>query len=79
MTRINLPADNELDDSTRARVQAIEAAGGDSSTTRGFSHCQTLFDDYFRFYVPARKGRAVDEALIELVRLKIARLNDCFT
>jgi len=79
MTRIRLPADDELDESTRARVQAIERAGGDSSTTRGFSHCQELFDDYFRFYAPARKGRAVDEALIELVRLKIARLNDCFT
>ena len=79
MSRIHLPADDELDEATRARAQAIEAAGGDSSTTRGFSHCQEFFDDYFRFYVPARKGRSVDEALIELVRLKIARLNNCFT
>jgi len=38
-----------------------------------------MFDSYFQFYGPARKGRAVEEELIELVRLKVARHNDCFT
>ena len=79
MARVRLLNDDELTPEARQQVQAMEAAGGDTSLTRGFANAQALFDDYFRFYVPARKGRAVDEALIELVRLKIARLNDCFT
>ncbi len=79
MARIHLKQDDELDAKTRQRAQDIEAAGGDTATLRGFAHCQELFDDYFRFYAPARKGRSVTPALIELVRLKVARLNDCFT
>jgi hypothetical protein len=46
---------------------------------RGLAHRQSLFDGFFKWYGNARKGEAVEEELIELVRLKIARLNDCFT
>jgi len=60
-------------------VQALEAGGADSSTMRGLANAQALFDSYFQFYLPARAGRSVSEELIELVRLKIARHNDCFT
>jgi hypothetical protein len=38
-----------------------------------------MFDEYFRFYYPAHEGGIVEPELKELVRLKIARLNDCFT
>ncbi len=79
MSRISLKQDYELDAKTLQAVQAIEARGGDSSTMRGLAHSQALFDSYFQFYSPARAGYAVDEELIELVRLKIARHNDCFT
>ena len=46
---------------------------------RGLANAQALFDSYFQFYLPARAGTSVSEELIELVRLKIARHNDCFT
>ena len=59
-------------------VKDLDAKGVDTSNLRGFAHCQEMFDNYFQFYVPARKGRAVEEELIELVRLKVARHNDCF-
>ena len=64
-----------------ARVIAsdLDERGVDTSNLRGFAHCQELFDSYFQFYLPAREGRSVEPELIELVRLKIARHNDCFT
>ena len=79
MARIALKTDEELAPHVRDAVQAIEASGADSSTMRGLANAQALFDSYFQFYGPARKGRAVEEELIELVRLKVARHNDCFT
>ena len=79
MARIKLLANDELDDSTRAVVEAMEANGQDTSTSRGLANAQDLFNDYFRFYGPAREGRSIPAELIELVRLRIARHNDCFT
>ena len=79
MARITLKQDHELPPQTLQAVQAIEASGADSSTMRGLAHSQALFDSYFKFYLPARAGHALPEDLIELVRLKIARHNDCFT
>ena len=79
MARVKLLSDAELDDKTREAVKALEARGADASTLRGLAHSQALFDEYFKFYIPARKGRDVAEELIELLRLRIARHNDCFT
>lgn len=79
MSRIRLLADEELSDNTRARVQATEAAGADASVQRGLAQHESFFDSYFQFYHPAHNGGLIEPALKELVRLKIARLNDCFT
>ena len=79
MARIALQQDDELQPHILKAVKAMEARGADSSTTRGLANSQALFDSYFKFYVPARSGTSVAEELIELVRLKIARHNDCFT
>jgi alkylhydroperoxidase family enzyme len=51
----------------------------DTSTLRGLANSPELFEAYNAFYLPARKGYTVPEGLIELVRLRIARHNDCFT
>ncbi len=79
MARVRLVPDAELNEATRAAVQSMEASGQDTSTIRGLANAQTLFDSYFRFYGPAREGRSIGAELIELVRLRIARHNDCFT
>lgn len=79
MARIRLKEDEELEPRVREQVQKLEAAGVDTSNLRGFAHRQDLFDAYFQFYLPAREGKTVEAELIELVRLKIARHNDCFT
>ena len=79
MARIRLLANEALPDRTRAVVEAMEANGQDTSTLRGLANAQDLFDSYFQFYGPAREGRSISAELIELVRLRIARHNDCFT
>lgn len=79
MTRIKLLDDHELDDETRAIAKQMDALGQDTSTLRGLAHSRELFRTYNQFYLPARKGYSLPETLIELVRLRIARHNDCFT
>ena len=79
MSRVRLKEDHELSTKVKAVVQDLDAKGVDTANLRGFANCQEMIDSYFQFYGPARKGRAVEEELIELVRLKVARHNDCFT
>lgn len=79
MSRIHLKQNHELPPKVLAQVEAVENAGGDTSIIRGLAHRQSLFDGFFKWYHQARQGDAVEVELIELVRLKIARLNDCFT
>ena len=79
MARIRLKEDHELEAGVLELVTKLEEKGADTSNLRGFAHCQDMFDAYFQFYGPAREGKTVEPELIELVRLKIARHNDCFT
>ena len=79
MARISLKEDHELESPIRELVEKLEAKGSDTSNLRGFAHRQDMFDAYFKFYGPAREGTTVAAELIELVRLKVARHNDCFT
>lgn len=79
MARIRLKEDHELEPRLQEAVRQMEEKGADTSNLRGFAHRQDMFDSYFQFYGPARQGVTVEEELIELVRLKVARHNDCFT
>ena len=79
MARISLKENSELPPEVLAQVEAVETAGGDTSIMRGIAHRQELFSSFFKWYHHARKEEAVEEELIELVRLKVARLNNCFT
>ena len=79
MPRVRLVPDQELPPETLQQVTAMEAAGQDTALTRGLANAPEFFKKSFSFYLPARQGHSLDEALIELVRLKVARLNDCFT
>ncbi|MBM4203605.1 MAG: hypothetical protein FJ194_05560 [Gammaproteobacteria bacterium] len=79
MSRIRLLADAELDPNVREQVLAVESAGKDASVLRAVGHRQDMFDKYFQFYYPTHNGGVIEPVLKELVRLRIARLNDCFT
>ncbi len=79
MARIKLKEDHELEPHIRDAVKTLDEKGVDTSNLRGFAHRQDMFDAYFKFYGPAREGKTVPAELIELVRLKVARHNNCFT
>ena len=79
MSRIALKEDDQLDPQALEQVRAVEAAGRDASVLRATAHRQEMFEQYFKFYYPAHQGGVVEPELKELVRLKVARLNDCFT
>ena len=79
MARIRLLADDELPPDTAKQVAAIEGAGGDASVSRALAHHPELFERYFRFYSRSHDEGLLEPELKELVRLKIARLNDCPT
>jgi hypothetical protein len=79
MARIRLAEDSEVTPEVLAQIKATEDGGGDASVLRGFAHHQDFFNEYFKFYYPAHNQGCIEPALKELVRLKIARLNDCFT
>lgn len=70
---------SELPEAQRERVDKAEAAGADTSVARALAHRQDMFDRYFEFYYDSHNNGVVEPELKELVRLKIARLNDCFT
>ena len=55
------------------------AASGQATMFQVLGHCPEMFAAYFQFYFPSHTRGAVDPVLKELVRLKIARLNNCFT
>lgn len=79
MPRVRLLADDELNPEALQQVQATEAAGADATALRAFANRPDMFADYFNFYYPSHQQGIVEAQLKELVRLKIARLNDCFT
>ena len=79
MARIHLLTDEELPEDKRTHINNLEAAGTDASALRATAHLPEMFDAYNAFYYPAHQNGTVEPDLKELVRLKIARLNDCFT
>jgi hypothetical protein len=67
-----LSADRIHDADLRAM---LEASGDEMFGVYG--HCPDLFKAFLAFYRPAKYGGRLPFALKELVRLKIAQLNDC--
>jgi hypothetical protein len=67
-----LPADQITDPELR---RMAEASGDEMYGVYG--HCPGLFAAFLRFYRPAKYGGLLPFALKELVRLKIAALNEC--
>jgi alkylhydroperoxidase family enzyme len=79
MSRLSIPKNEELTGEIRKQVEAIDKAGNDSTVMRVLGHRSDMFDSYFKFYYPMHNGGIVDPALKELVRLRIASLNQCLT
>ncbi len=59
-----------------AELRAMYEASGDEMFGV-YAHCPELFRAFLAFYRPAKYGGSLPFALKELVRLRIAALNDC--
>jgi hypothetical protein len=68
---------DELDDDLRTMAEKWTAQGGDPNFIRTFAHVPDFLRTFVAFYSPlVRKGR-VQHRIKELVRLRLAQLNQC--
>ena len=79
MSRVSVPTNEQLPGELRKQAAAIDADHGDSTVLRVLGHRPDMIETYFKFYYPLHNGGIVDSALKEMVRLKIAALNQCLT
>lgn len=79
MSRLSILANEQLPPDLRGQAQAADNAGQNSTVLRVLGHRPEMVESYFKFYYPLHNGGVVDPALKELVRLRIASLNQCFT
>ena len=73
MARVRVLTAAEIGDPDLA---AMARASGDEMYGV-FGHCPEAFKAFLAFYRPLKYGGRLDFALKELVRLRIAALNDC--
>jgi alkylhydroperoxidase family enzyme len=73
MARVRVLTAGEIGD---ADLAAMARASGDEMYGV-FGHCPDAFKAFLAFYRPLKYGGRLPFALKELVRLRIAALNDC--
>lgn len=79
MSRLSIPGNEQLTGDLRKQAEAIDETGADSTVLRVLGHRPDMIESYFKFYYPLHNGGIVDPALKEMVRLRIASLNQCLT
>ena len=79
MSRLSIPTDEELPENLREQAKAADESGAGSTVLRVLGHRPDMIESYFKFYYPLHNSGIVDPALKELVRLRIASLNQCLT
>jgi alkylhydroperoxidase family enzyme len=79
MSRLSILPDDKLTDEMRRQAQAADRSGAGSTVLRVLGHRPDMIESYFKFYYPLHNGGIVDPALKEMVRLRIASLNQCLT
>ena len=73
MARLEVLSASQIQD---PELRAMLEASGDEMYGV-YGHCPDLFRAFLHFYRPAKYGGHLPFALKELVRLRIAALNDC--
>jgi len=79
MSRLNPLANEQLTNDLRKQAVAADEKGADSTVLRVMGHRPDMLEAYFKFYYPLHNSGVVDSALKEMVRLRIAELNQCLT
>jgi alkylhydroperoxidase family enzyme len=79
MSRLSILTNDQLPTDLRRQAEAADRAGTNSTVLRVLGHRPEMIESYFKFYYPMHNDGVVDPALKEIVRLRIASLNQCFT
>ena len=79
MARIRLRPVEELEPAFQKMVEEAERHHQNPSIFRAVGHLPETFQAFWEFYTPLRLEGLLGPKLKELVRLKIASLNACFT
>jgi alkylhydroperoxidase family enzyme len=79
MARVKLVPTERLDPAIRALTEQALRHRQNPAIFHAMGHLPEAFNAYWDFYAPLRLKGLLDAKLKELVRLKIAALNDCAT
>jgi alkylhydroperoxidase family enzyme len=79
MARVKLIPTERLDPVLRDLTEQAVRHRQNPSIFQAMGHLPGAFKAYWNFYAPLRLEGVLDAKLKELVRLKIAALNDCAT
>lgn len=81
MVRLDLVPRKQLDAELRDTLERFEKACPDFNPAvfQAMGLHPELSNAFYRFYIPTRLNGLLDSKLKELVRLKIAELNECRT
>jgi alkylhydroperoxidase family enzyme len=79
MARVKLVPPERLDPMLRDLTEQAVRHRQNPSIFQAMGHLPDAFKAYWKFYAPLRLEGVLDAKLKELVRLKIAALNDCAT
>jgi alkylhydroperoxidase family enzyme len=79
MSRLSILTNEQMPGDLRRQAEAADRSGSGSTVLRVLGHRPEMIESYFKFYYPLHNGGLVDPALKELVRLRIASLNQCLT
>lgn len=75
--RIPMIDAEQLDPELRAMLAKWQAEGGDPNIYRMFGRLPETLKRFFHFYAPLVRRGLVEHRTKELVRLRLARLNQC--
>ena len=79
MARVRLVPPEKLDPKLRDLTEQAVRHRQNPAIFQAMGHIPEAFKAYWTFYAPLRLEGLLDAKLKELVRLKIASLNDCAT
>ncbi len=79
MSRLSVLANDKLAPELAGQAESADRAGQNSTVLRVLGHRPDMLAAYFKFYSPLHNAGVVDVAIKELVRLRIAELNQCLT
>jgi alkylhydroperoxidase family enzyme len=68
LPRLRFARDDELSEKLRHRTDGV---------TRVFGHNSVLLENWYRWYLPVIRDLSLTARLKEIVRLRVAQLNDC--